>query len=219
MPVQAVIFDMDGVLVDSEVYWLQSRRAFAEAHGKTWTVEDHHAAMGRNTLEWAYVMRERLKVELSPEAIIDDMMQRMLACYEQRLPLLPGAIEAVHTAASSYPVALASGSPKKLIDQVMRLTGLDQVFRYVVYADDMPNGKPAPDVYLHTAKLLDVSPEVCVGIEDSPNGIRSLHAAGMSIIAVPSPEFPLPSDIAALADVTLTSLEEFSFEVISGLKA
>lgn len=186
MPIQAVIFDMDGLLIDSEVVWLQERQAFAATHGKTWTVADHHAAMGRNTLEWARVMRDRLQIDLTPAAIVDEMQQRMLLAYERQLPLLPGALEAVHLAATTYPVALASGSPKILINQVMRLSGLDQVFQHIVYGDDMPRGKPAPDVYFHTANLLNVSPAACVGLEDSPSGIRALQAVGMAIIAVPS---------------------------------
>jgi mannitol-1-/sugar-/sorbitol-6-/2-deoxyglucose-6-phosphatase len=218
MPIEAVIFDMDGVLVDSEVYWIQARQTFAKTHGKSWTMDDHRVAMGRNTLEWAKVVQERLELHLDLDVIIAEIKQHLITHYEQRLPLLPGAIEAVKTAASAYPVALASGSPKDIIDYVMNLTGLDQVFQHVVYADDMTHGKPAPDVYLHTAKLLNVPPDVCVGIEDSPNGIRSLRAAGMSIIAVPSPGFPLADDVSALADVKLDSLEEFSLDLVRSLK-
>lgn len=217
MPIEAVIFDMDGVIVDSEVYWLQARQAFAETHAKTWTMDDQRVAMGRNTVEWARVMQERLQLDLTIDTIIADMKGRLIEQYEQRLPLLPGAIEAVQTAASAYPVALASGSPVDIIDYVMQRTGLDKVFQYVVYADDMPNGKPAPDVYLHTAQLLGVAPNVCVGIEDSPNGLRSLHAAGMRVIAVPSPDFPLADDVAALADFALPSLTGFSLDLVRGL--
>jgi HAD superfamily hydrolase (TIGR01509 family) len=216
-PIEAVIFDMDGVLIDSEVYWIQARQAFAQAHGKTWTLDDHRVTMGCNTVEWARIMQERLKLDIGQDVIIADIKRRLIEQFAERLPLLPGAVEAVHTAASAYPVALASGSPKEIIDHVMRLTKLDTVFQYVVYADDMAHGKPAPDVYLHTAQLLGIAPNACLGIEDSPNGIRSLHAAGMVIIAVPSPDFPLPDDVLALADVHLRSLKEFSLERVRAL--
>lgn len=217
MTIQAVIFDMDGVLVDSEVYWRESREEFAAALGKAWTADDHRAAMGRSTMEWARVMQERLRLDMSPEQIAADIKARLIAHYEKRLPLLPGALEAVHTAKSAYRVALASGSPTEIIQEVMKLTGLDDVFEIVVYGDDMPNGKPAPDIYLEAARRLGVPPAQCVGIEDSGNGIRAVKAAGMIAIAVPSPGFPLPDEILRLADLVLPSLEAFSVETIRGL--
>lgn len=219
MPITAVIFDMDGVLVDSEEYWWQSRVEFAEKLGKHWSFDDQRVAMGRNTLEWARVMQERLQIDMPLDDIIEQVRGGVIARIEQRLPVLPGALEAVHTAASAYPVALASGSPKLVIDTVMRLTGLDRVFQHIVYADDMPNGKPAPDVYFETARRLGVPPENCLGIEDSANGLRSLHAAGMYAIAVPSPGFPLTDDLLALADHVLPSLESFSVEMIRSIEA
>jgi HAD superfamily hydrolase (TIGR01509 family) len=126
-------------------------------------------------------------------------------------------VEAVHTAARGYPVALASGSPKEVINKVMQMTQLHQVFQHIVYADDMAHGKPAPDVYLATAKLLGVEPSRCLGIEDSGNGLRSLKAAGMVAIAVPSPGFPLPPDLLAIADHVMPSLEGFSLDLIRTL--
>jgi HAD superfamily hydrolase (TIGR01509 family) len=141
----------------------------------------------------------------------------MVAHYEARLPVLPGAVEAVHIAASGYPVALASGSPTELIDKVMSLTGLDKVFKTIVYGDTISRGKPAPDIYLEAARRLDVSPTTCLGIEDSANGIRSLKAAGMKAIAVPSPEYPLTKEILNLADRVLPTLEEFSVDLVKTL--
>jgi HAD superfamily hydrolase (TIGR01509 family) len=208
---------MDGVLVDSEVYWRESREAFAAELGKVWTAEDQRAAMGRNTIEWAQVMQERLHLDRSLEQIMTDMKARVIARYEQRLPLLPGALEAVHTARRGYRVALASGSPIEIIDKVMQLTGLDSIFEYVVYGDDMPNGKPAPDVYLETARLLDIPAAQCVAIEDSSNGVRAAKAAGMYCIAIPSPGFTLPDEIVQMADLLLPSLEGFSIETIREL--
>ncbi len=218
MTIQAVIFDMDGVLVDSEVYWRKSREEFAAALGKVWTVDDQRAAMGRNTIEWARIMQERLALDMSLEQIMADVKARVIAHYEQRLPVLPGALEAVQTARSAYRVALASGSPTEIIQEVMKLTGLNQVFETIVYGDDLPNGKPAPDIYLETARRLAVSHAQCVGIEDSSNGVRAVKAAGMSCIAVPSPEFPLPQEILNMADLVLPSLEGFSVEMLRQLE-
>jgi HAD superfamily hydrolase (TIGR01509 family) len=213
----AVIFDMDGVLVDSEAYWLESRVEFADGLGKAWTLADQHVVMGCNTVEWAAIMRERLDLrDWALDAIIEPVRSGVIRRLEARLPLLPGAIEAVHTAASHYPVGLASGSPTAVIDTVMRLTGLDKAFTVRVYGDDIAHGKPAPDIYFEAARQLNARPSRCIGIEDSTNGLRALHAAGMAAIAVPSPGFSLPPDVLALADRVLPSLEFFSLALLKG---
>ncbi len=218
MAIEAVIFDMDGVLVDSEVYWKQSRIEFAQTLGKVWTDEDQRLAMGRNTVEWAQVMQERLAIDMSIEDIIADMKRRVIAHYEERLPTLPGALEAVQLASKHYRIALASGSPTEIIQRVMQLTELDKVFEIMVYGDDIPNGKPAPDIYIETLSRLNVKAENAVGIEDSANGIRALKAAGMYAIAAPSPGFTLPDDILQMADYFLDSLERFSLNVIQEIE-
>lgn len=215
MPIKAVIFDMDGVLVDSEVYWLQSREEFARDLGKVWTDADQRKAMGRSTIEWARVMQEILNPPMTLDEIMADVIRRVMAHYEQRMPARPGALAAVHLAAQHFQVALASGSPTAVIDHVLTLTGLNTVFETVVYGDDMKHGKPAPDIYIETMKRLNVTPDVSVGIEDSGNGIRSLKAAGMYAIAAPSPAFPLSDEILQLADAHIASLEDFSLELVS----
>ena len=187
MPIQCVIFDMDGILVNSEMYWRECREAFARDRGLVWTGADQRLAMGRNTLEWAAVMQERLHLDLTPEAIAADMVRRVQARYEERLPLLPGALEAVQAIAGRYRVALASGSPPPLIEAVLDRAELRATFETVVYGDAMPHGKPAPDVYLETLRQLEVPAAQAVGIEDSANGVRALKAAGMIVVAVPSP--------------------------------
>jgi HAD superfamily hydrolase (TIGR01509 family) len=217
MPIDAVVFDMDGILVDSEVYWRECREAFARDRGLIWTAEDQHHAMGRNTLEWAQVMRERLKLDLSPEAIAEEMIQRVQARYEARLPLLPGALEAVHAVAGRYRMALASGSPPPIIRFVIDRAELQDVFEAVIYGEEMSHGKPAPDIYLETLRQLDLPPSQAVGIEDSANGVRALKAAGMIAVAVPSPGFSLPDDVLALADRVLDSMVQLSVAVIDGL--
>lgn len=217
MPIEAVIFDMDGVLVDSEKYWLLSRQEFASALGKEWSHADQPLVMGVNTIEWGRVMRERLCPDWTVERVMEDVIARVISHYDTELPLRPGALDAVHKAAGAFRVALASGSPSRIINHILELTGLDQVFETVVYGDDMQNGKPAPDIYLETLRRLNVPPERAVGVEDSGNGVRALHNAGMWIIAAPSPGFPLSPEVAALAHRQIASLEEFSVEMVQNI--
>ncbi len=217
--IEAVIFDMDGVIVDSEAYWLQSRVEFAQKRGLAWTMDDQKLAMGRSTVEWAKVMQERLKLDLPLDAIMSEVIAGVNTRLEARLPVLPGAVEAVRASAAAYPVALASGSPTSVINEVMKLTGLDTVFQHILYGDDMQNGKPDPEIYLKTAQQLGVEPSRCLGIEDSGNGLRALKAAGMVAIAVPSPGFPLAPELLALADRVLGSLDEYSLELVQLLGA
>jgi len=214
MAIRAVIFDMDGVLVDSEPNWEQARIELAEAYGRRWSEEHQRKAMGSATVEWASLMREALSLPLSVDDVIDEIRRRMVAHYERHLPLLPGALAAVRLAASAYPVALASGSMTALIEYVLAATGLDRVMTAVVYGDSIPRGKPAPDIYLEAARRLAVAPADCVGVEDSGNGIRALRAAGMKAIAVPSPKYPLAGEVLALAHRRLPTLEAFSIELL-----
>jgi mannitol-1-/sugar-/sorbitol-6-/2-deoxyglucose-6-phosphatase len=215
---QAVIFDMDGVLVDSEVYWLKSRQEFAIARGKLWTDDDQRLAMGRSTIEWARVMQERLNLEDPLEAIMTEMKQRVITHFEEKLPVRPGAIESVHTAATRYRVALASGSPTEIIQRVIQLTGLDKIFETVLYGDDMTHGKPDPEIYLKTAAVLNVPPRACMGVEDSGNGIRAVVAAEMVCIAAPSPAFPLNADLLALAARKIDTMEDLTLDLLMSIE-
>jgi mannitol-1-/sugar-/sorbitol-6-/2-deoxyglucose-6-phosphatase len=216
--VQAVVFDMDGVLVDSEVLWRQTREEFAADHGMTWSTEDQESTMGCNTRMWSRIMVERLdlraKLGMDDAAIAREIKGRLLAKYRAHLPEREGAIDAVRLAATKYKVALASGSPNELAEYVMKATGLDKIFLATMYGDDVAHGKPAPDIYLDVLEKIGVRPEDAVGIEDSGNGIRSLHAASMGIIAAPGPEFPLSADILGLADVHITEMTEFTLDLV-----
>ncbi len=217
MPIQAVIFDMEGVLVDSEIYWYECRADFARDRGRAWTMDDQRLAMGRNTVEWARVMQERLHIDDTVDEIIADMIRRVLQRYEMQLPLRSGALSAVHLAASRYRVALASGSPTVVIQRVMQLTGLDRVFEAVIYGDDIARGKPNPDIYLAALDRLGLAPPSAVGVEDSANGVRALKNAGMYAVAAPGPDFPLPEEVLRLADCTIDSLNEFTLELVARL--
>lgn len=219
MPIEAIIFDMDGVLVDSEVYWDKSRVEFARDRGKTWTDAYQRLAMGRSTVGWATVMQEQLQLDESIDDIIAEMKGRVITHYEARMPTRPGAIESVHRMKQHFRVGLASGSPTEIIKAVLRITGLDQVFEVMIYGDDIPRGKPAPDIYLEAMAQLGVLPHVTLGIEDSANGLRSLQAAGIAAVAAPSPDFPLPPEILAIADAHIETLEAFDLNLIRRIES
>jgi HAD superfamily hydrolase (TIGR01509 family) len=217
MPVRAVIFDLDGVLVDSEPVWTRVRAELAAERGLVWTEDMQRACMGRATVEWAEVVRDRLHLPWSIEEVIGDVRRRMQDAYRRRLPVLPGAVEAVHRVAAAFRVALASGSMTVLIHEVLSATGLDRVIPVVVLGDTVPRGKPAPDIYLEAARRLGLPPEDCCGVEDSANGLRALRAAAMKAIAVPTAEFPLAPEALALADLRLARIDELTVEAVRGL--
>jgi HAD superfamily hydrolase (TIGR01509 family) len=202
---EAIVFDLDGLLVDSEPVWDQARRSMADEVGKPWTREDHHAVMGVSTREWAEYMIERLGLELTPEEVEAEIVGRMVAVYRGGIPYLPGAVAAVDLAVEHYPTALASGSHPALIEVV------------IVPADEVGAGKPAPDVYLATAERLGVRPEDCICVEDSGNGILAGVRAGMKVIAVPDSRFPPRAEALAQADLVLGSLTELTLESLAGL--
>ncbi len=214
MPIEAIIYDMDGVLVDSEVYWDKSRVEFARDRGKVWTDEFQRLAMGRSTVGWARVMQDKLALDETIDEIIAEMKARVIAHYEERMPTRPGALESVARMNEQFRVGLASGSPTDIIKAVLSITGLDQIFEVMIYGDEVPRGKPAPDIYLEALQALKVAPANSLGIEDSANGLRSLKAAGMAAVAAPSPEYPLPEDVLALADAHITTLEDFTVALV-----
>ena len=218
MPIEAIIYDMDGVLVDSEIYWDKARVEFARDRGVVWTEEFQRLAMGRSTVGWAGVMQEKLALDETINEIIAEMKARVIAQYEARVPTRPGALESVRHLKRHFRVGLASGSPTDIIKAVLSITGLDQLFEVMIYGDEVPRGKPAPDIYLEALKAMDVSPAASLGIEDSANGLRALKAAGMYAVAAPSPGFPLPADALALADAHITTLEDFTVDLVRDIE-
>lgn len=217
--IQAVIFDMDGLLVDSEPVWDQARRAMADQAGKAWTEDDHKAVMGVSTREWADYMIERLELSLSPEAVVDQVIERMVEMYRTGIPWFPGALDAVDLAAGHFRTALASGSHPTLVETVTTDAAVQGKFEVIVSADEVGAGKPAPDVYLAAAERLGVEPASCVCLEDSGNGILAGVRAGMQVIAVPDPRFPPASNALDQAHLVIPSLAELSVERINGLGA
>ena len=203
----AVIFDLDGVLVDSEQVWDAARRDVVAEHGGTWRDSATRDMLGMSSPEWSRYVVEQLHVELTPAQVNDAVVQRMLARYDMELPLLPGAREAVFRLADRFPLGLASSSNREVIDLVLERMGVREQFAATVSSEEVARGKPAPDVYLEAARRLAVASDACTAIEDSENGMRSAHAARMRVIAIPNPHFPPAPEALALADETLPDLD------------
>ncbi|MEX2645154.1 MAG: HAD family phosphatase [Gaiellaceae bacterium] len=214
MSVQAVVFDLDGVLVQTEELWDEVRERFARERGGRYDAEAQRAMMGMSSLEWSRFMNEELGVPEPPERISAEVVRRMEARYRERLPLIDGAHEAVERLAARWPLGVASSSNRPLIDAVLELSGLAQFFLATVSSEEVAGGKPAPDVYLEAAARLGVEPARCAAIEDSHSGIRSAKAAGMRVIAIPNASFPPEEEALAEADVVLASLAELRPEVV-----
>jgi HAD superfamily hydrolase (TIGR01509 family) len=216
--IDAVIFDLDGVLLDSESAWVQVKKEFTEESGGHWKDSAQWDMLGMSSIEWSRYMHDELGVPVPPERISSEVAERLLERYRQRLPLLPGAVEAVRALAAEWPLGLATSSNRNVIDLVLQKAGLTDAFRATVSSEEVERGKPAPDVYLEAARRLGVDPAACAAIEDSTNGIRAAHATGMAVIAVPNKDFPPEPEAVALAALVLDSLEELSPEKVRSLR-
>lgn len=215
--IAAVVFDLDGVVVDSEPVWERVRRGFVAEHGGTWAPDAQHRLMGMSTPEWARYLATDLGVGLPADEVAAQVVEQMAASYRDELPLLPGAVAAVRRIATRWPVAVASSSARPLIDTVVREAGLADLLRVTVSSEEVPRGKPAADVYLAAAAGLAVDPTQCAAVEDSSNGIRSAAAAGMRVIAVPQPGYPPDGDALALAAAVLSGIKELTLELVDAL--
>jgi HAD superfamily hydrolase (TIGR01509 family) len=210
--IAAVVFDLDGVIVDSEQVWDEVREAYVRETGGTYTDESARDMMGMSSPEWSRYMADALRVPGTPGEINAAIVERMLARYGEAPPLLPGALEAVQRIGASLPLAIASSSNRELIDVVLRASGLADDFRATVSSEEVPRGKPWPDVYLEAALRLGVDPARCGAVEDSHNGIRSAKAAGMRVVAVPNAHYPPDDEALGLADVVVPSIDELQVE-------
>lgn len=205
--VAAVVFDMDGVLVDTEHVWDEVREALTADWGGRYTPDAQRAMMGMSSPEWSRYMHEAVGLPQPPEEINAEVVRRMLARYRVDLPLVPGAVDAVRAlAAAGMPLAVASSSNRPLIDTVLATAAIGDAFAVTVSSEEVARGKPAPDVYLEAARRLGVDPEDCLAVEDSGNGIRSAHAAGMRVVAYPNRVYPPAPDALALADAVVDGL-------------
>jgi HAD superfamily hydrolase (TIGR01509 family) len=215
--IAAVVFDVDGVLIDSEETWSRVRGEVVARHGGHWAEADQRNVMGDNSHQWSAYIKRTWNVSLSEEEIFREVLAAMIAAYERELTVLPGAREAVAKLGAHYPLAVASSSPRELIGVALRVAGFDSAFRAIVSSDEVSHGKPAPDVYLLAAQRLGAPARECAAIEDSTNGIRAAVAAGMATIAIPNRAFPPPDDVLAQAHVVLPSLRELTPELVESL--
>ena len=219
MAVEAVVFDLDGVLIDSEAAWNDARQAVANGHGGRWLDDAQREMMGMSSTEWSAYMHDVLGVQLSTDQISAAVVACLEDLYSKHLPLFEGARDTVIALAGVWRLALASSANRPIIERVLNLAGLADEFAVTVSSEEVPRGKPAPDVYLEAARRLAVTPSDCVAVEDSSNGIRSAAAARMTVIAVPNHQFPPSPDALTLAGCVLDSLTQLTPERVRRVAA
>jgi HAD superfamily hydrolase (TIGR01509 family) len=214
---EAVVFDLDGVLVDSETAWDEARRDLVRERGGTWRPEATRAMMGMSSVEWSRYLRDELGVAMAPEAISEWVVADLERRYRERLPLFPGATEAVARVGERWPLGLASSANRPIIDLVLAESGMAARFTATVSSEEVARGKPAPDVYLEAARRLAIDPARCVAVEDSSNGLRAAAAAGMKVIAVPNRAYPPEPDAVALAALVVDGIGALDADVIAAM--
>jgi HAD superfamily hydrolase (TIGR01509 family) len=208
--IEAVVFDLDGILIDSEHVWDQVRQQLAEERGGTWNENASRDMMGMSSIEWSRYMRDVVGLTDEPEEISAEVVRRLEDRYRRELPMIEGAERAVDRLAERWPLALASSSNRELIDLVLESSGLGRRFKASVSSEEVARGKPAPDVFLEAARRLGVEPTHCAAVEDSENGILAAKAAGMRTIAIPNPHYPPHEDALTAADVVLATIEDLT---------
>jgi HAD superfamily hydrolase (TIGR01509 family) len=214
--IEAVVFDLDGVLLASEEVWDSVRERYVRERGGRYDDEVQRAMMGMSAPEWSRYLHDEAGVPEEPSAINREVVERMLDAYRRDLPLLPGAEEAVRRTAAEFPLGLASSSNREVFEEVLELAGLTECFRATVSSEEVALGKPAPDVYLEAARRLGVEAARCAAVEDSHAGIRSAKSAGMRVVAIPNASYPPDDEALELADVVLESLDELTPDRIEG---
>ncbi len=217
VPTAAVVFDLDGVLIESEQVWDAAREDLVRERGGTWDERATTDMMGMSSKEWSSYMHDRLDVPMTPAEINDDVVRRVAAAYGEHLPLLPHAVETVRELGERWRLGVASSSNRPIIELVLDRMGVRDRFAAVVSSEEVTNGKPAPDVYLAAARELAVDPKDCAAIEDSTNGIKAAVAAGMRTIAVPNRQFRPDDDVLASAAVVVPSLAEVTPDLVASL--
>lgn len=203
-----IIFDMDGVITESEGWWDEIRRGLAARHGGTWRPESTAAMMGMSTPEWAEYLTADLGVSLTAEAAAAEVIGEMVRRYQAGPPVIDGAVEAVLDAATRAPVAIATSAPPAVVRAMLAATGLGDAVSFVITSEEVGAGKPDPAVYLAAAAGIKVAAARCVAIEDSTNGLKSALAAGMTVIAAPSAEHPPPAEVLARVHTVIGSVAE-----------
>jgi HAD superfamily hydrolase (TIGR01509 family) len=214
--IEAVVFDLDGVLLDSEQVWDEVREALAQERGGRWSERAQREMMGMSSPEWSRYMHEVVGLRESPEEISDEVVRRLLERYRASLPLLPGAVEAVRRLAAEWPLGLASSSNRPVIEAFLDAADVRELFAATASSEEVARGKPAPDVFLEAARRLGVAAGRCAAVEDSANGLRAAKAAGMRVVAIPNPHYPPPDEALRLADTVLASLAELTSAAVRG---
>jgi HAD superfamily hydrolase (TIGR01509 family) len=217
MTISAIVLDLDGVIVDTEEVWDRERRAYVSAHGGTWTDDATRAMQGMSSAEWSAYVRHELGAAGDPSEISAAVAAGVIAEIDRELPLLPGAVRAVNALAHQYLLALASSANREVIDAVLDAAGLAERFAATVSSEEVERGKPQPDVYLEAAHRIGVDPTACAAVEDSSNGLRAAHAAGMIVIATPNHAFPPALDALALAAVVVDGIRGVTPELVASL--
>jgi HAD superfamily hydrolase (TIGR01509 family) len=212
--IEAVVFDLDGVLLDSEQVWDEAREQLARERGGRWHDRAQRDMMGMSSTEWSRYMSDVIGLPEPPEEINREVVSRLATRYRRHLPAIPGAREAVERLAARWPLGLASSSNRELIDLALELLGVKRLFMATVSSEEVARGKPAPDVYLEAARRLGVDPTRTAAVEDSHNGILAAKAAGMRVIAIPNRHFPPDADALREADAVRVSLAELTAEAV-----
>jgi HAD superfamily hydrolase (TIGR01509 family) len=217
--IEAVVFDLDGTLVDSEPVWEQVRRGLVAERGGHWAADAQRRLMGMSPPEWARYLSEDLGVGLPPDQVATLVIDRMVARYREHVPFMDGAVDAVRRFAARWPLGLASSSPQRLIEAVLQSAGLRSSFTVVMSTEQVAHGKPAPEIYLAVTAELGCPPPDCAAVEDSSNGLRSAAAAGLRVIAIPQPEYPPDPDALAQASLVRSSLADLTTDAVAALAA
>jgi HAD superfamily hydrolase (TIGR01509 family) len=215
--IEAVVFDLDGVILETEEVWDEVRGRYVVERGGRYDEEVQRAMMGMSSPEWSRYLADELDVPGTPEQISADIVRLMEERYRKRLPLIPGAKEAVERVAARWPLGLASSSNRPLIDAALALSGLSRFFAATVSSEEVPRGKPAPDVYLEAVRRLGVAAARCAAVEDSRSGIGSAKAGGMHVIAIPNPSFPPDPETLTLADLVLDSIDRLDVAAVESV--
>jgi HAD superfamily hydrolase (TIGR01509 family) len=212
--IDAVVFDLDGLLLDTEQVWDEVREALVRERGGRWHDRAQADMMGMSSHEWSRYLHEELGLPEPPEELNRLVVERMQERYRHGLPVIDGAVDAVRRMAERWPLGLASSSNRPLIDLALERMGVADLFRATVSSEEVERGKPAPDVYLEAARRLGVPPERTAAVEDSASGIRAAKAAGLRVVAIPNRHFPPGDEVLALAEVRLDSLAELNPDAV-----
>jgi HAD superfamily hydrolase (TIGR01509 family) len=217
--IEAVAFDLDGTLIESERRWETARREMTVNAGGHWRDDAQPSMMGLSTPEWIAYMQQELGVALEADEIRKRVLERIRDSYREQLPLIDGADDAVRRLAVRWPLAVASSSPRELIELVLKLAGLGGCFDVVISSEEVARGKPAPDVYLRSCELLGSRPSHTAAIEDSGAGVRSAVAAGMPVVLIPGTEYPVDPAVLEKADLVLDSIKQLDVDAVAALGA